>query len=106
MKKKLLSVCLATSMAATLFAGCGGNTADNDKNNEPKESKDSQSTKEDKKDDTSKEEEGKVFRIYCWNDEFKGLFDTYFASEVPSDVKVEWVSTPSKDNAYQQKLDQ
>ncbi|MBU5470574.1 ABC transporter substrate-binding protein [Falcatimonas sp. MSJ-15] len=106
MKKKLLSVCLATSMAATLFAGCGGNTADNDKNNEPKESKDSQSTKEDKKDDTSKDEEGKVFRIYCWNDEFKGLFDTYFASEVPSDVKVEWVSTPSKDNAYQQKLDQ
>lgn len=53
-------------------------------------------------------DQGKVLRIACWNDEFKGRFADYIekAGKIPSDVKVEWVQTPSKDNAYQNKLDQ
>ncbi len=53
-------------------------------------------------------DQGKVLRIYAWNEEFQGLFNDYFAANggVPDDVKVEWVITPNADNAYQNKLDQ
>ncbi|MEI6100491.1 MAG: carbohydrate ABC transporter substrate-binding protein, partial [Eubacteriales bacterium] len=52
--------------------------------------------------------QGKVLRIACWNEEFKSRFTDYFekAGLLPADVKVEWVITPNKDNAYQNKLDQ
>ncbi len=52
-------------------------------------------------------EQGKVLRIYCWNDEFKSRFTDYFekAGKIPSDVKVEWVITPNENNGYQNKLD-
>src|SRR5574344_116150 len=48
---------------------------------------------------------GKVFNIYCWNEEFQTRFNDYFASKVPADVKINWVITPNQDNAYQNKLD-
>ncbi len=48
----------------------------------------------------------KVLNIYAWNTEFKERFDTYCASKIPSDVKVNWVITPSTDSAYQKKLDE
>jgi cellobiose transport system substrate-binding protein len=49
---------------------------------------------------------GKVFNIYCWNEEFQTRFNDYFASKVPADVKINWVITPNQDNAYQNKLDE
>jgi multiple sugar transport system substrate-binding protein len=51
--------------------------------------------------------EGKVFNIYCWNTEFQDRFTAYFekAGKVPSDVKVNFIITPSQNNAYQNKLD-
>ena len=49
---------------------------------------------------------GKVFNIYCWNEEFQDRFNTYFADKVPADVKVNWIITPNQNNAYQDKLDQ
>ena len=74
------------------------------------------------------EEEGKVFRIYAWNEEFKGFFEKYYAGTVPisggdtedtSDdvyfdkapgipegVTVEWVINPSDGGVYQDKLDE
>ena len=48
-------------------------------------------------------EEGKVFNIYAWNEEFKGFFEKYY--EVPEGVTVNWIITPSDNGAYQQKLD-
>jgi len=56
----------------------------------------------------SSTEEGKVLKIYAWNEEFQSRFDDYFQADglVPEDVKVEWVITPNADNAYQNKLDQ
>jgi len=64
------------------------------------------SAKTDKEDNSSKE--GKVLKIYCWNEEFQSRFNDYFEADglVPDDVKVEWVITPNADNAYQNKLDQ
>ncbi len=49
-------------------------------------------------------EEGKVFNIYAWNEEFKGFFEKYY--QVPEGVTVNWIITPSDGGAYQQKLDE
>ena len=48
--------------------------------------------------------EGKVLNIYCWNDEFKGFFDSYYT--VPDGITVNWITTPSEGGAYQTALDQ
>ena len=47
--------------------------------------------------------EGKVFRIYAWNEEFKGFFEKYYT--VPEGITVEWVINPSDGGVYQDKLD-
>ena len=52
----------------------------------------------------SGEEQGKVFRIYAWNEEFKGFFEKYYT--VPEGITVEWVINPSDNGVYQQKLDE
>ena len=49
---------------------------------------------------------GKVLNIYVWNEEFQDRFNTYYASKLPADVKVNWVITPSQGGAYQDKLDE
>ena len=49
-------------------------------------------------------EEGKVFRIYAWNEEFKGFFEKYY--QVPEGITVEWVINPSDGGVYQDKLDE
>ena len=49
-------------------------------------------------------EEGKVFNIYAWNEEFKGFFEAYY--EVPEGVTVNWIINPSDGGVYQDKLDE
>ncbi|MEN6340452.1 MAG: carbohydrate ABC transporter substrate-binding protein [Clostridiaceae bacterium] len=53
-------------------------------------------------------EQGKVYNIYCWNDEFQTRFQKYFvdAGLVPDGITINWVITPNADNAYQNKLDE
>ena len=48
-------------------------------------------------------EEGKVFNIYAWNEEFKGFFEKYYT--VPEGVTVNWIINPSDGGVYQDKLD-
>ena len=43
-------------------------------------------------------EEGKVFNIYAWNEEFKGFFEKYY--EVPEGITVNWIITPNDGGAY------
>lgn len=94
MKKKLLSFILSTVMAVTMLAGCVGTTG---------------GTEDDKKTG-----EGEVLNIYGWNEEFKSrLIDHYPGYEEIDgttgkigDVTVMWNITPSKDNAYQNNLDE
>ncbi len=50
--------------------------------------------------------QGKVLNIYCWNEEFQSRFNDYYASKLPSDIKVNWVITPNQGGAYQDKLDE
>lgn len=49
-------------------------------------------------------EEGKVLNIYCWNEEFKTRFEKFYT--VPEGVTVNWIITPSDNNAYQNALDE
>ncbi|MCE5343183.1 MAG: ABC transporter substrate-binding protein [Eubacteriales bacterium] len=49
-------------------------------------------------------DEGKVLNIYCWNEEFKTRFESFYT--LPDGVTVNWMITPSADNAYQNALDE
>lgn len=53
---------------------------------------------------TLSKSEGKVFNIYCWNEEFKTYFESYYT--VPKGVKVNWIINPNIDGVYQYKLDE
>lgn len=88
--KKALVLLLALIMVLSMVA-CG--------TSEPAESKDSVADAK-----TPVAEEGKVFRIYAWNEEFKGFFEKYY--KVPEGITVEWVINPSEGGVYQDKLDE
>ena len=93
MKKKIVSLLLVATMAGSMLAGCGEKAADN--------------TGADVSGDTGAEtvEEGKVFNIYAWNEEYKGFFEAYYADKIPADVEVKWTIVPSDNGAYQEALD-
>ena len=104
MKKKLVSALLCTAMVTSMIAGCGstgGNESDNNSGTEANS------------EETGSEEQGKVFNIYCWNEEFKTRITDHYADyeEVDAttgkigDITVKWNITPSDDNAYQNNLD-
>ena len=77
--KKALALLLAVIMVLSMAAcGAGGNNAP--------------------------AEEGKVFNIYAWNEEFKGFFEKYY--EVPEGITVNWIITPNDGGAYKNKLDE
>ncbi|NLP34964.1 MAG: carbohydrate ABC transporter substrate-binding protein [Clostridiales bacterium] len=116
MKKKLLSLLLATMMILGLLAGCSksGEETSTDPEKAPVEN----GTEDAKQGNDSKEEavevnEGKVFNIYCWNTEFQDRVKAYYPGYTDNgdgtgkigDIAVNWVITPSDDNAYQNALD-
>lgn len=98
--KKLMALLLAVVMVLGLCAcAASDNTpattqapATTEKKEEPK----TEAT------EAAPAEEGKVFNIYAWNEEFKGFFEKYYT--VPEGVTVNWIITPSDGNAYQTKL--
>ncbi len=58
------------------------------------------------------EGEGEVFNLYAWNEEFIGFLKAYYAVEKDGEwylpdgeTKINFVITPSDNNAYQDKLD-
>ena len=87
--KKLLVILLAALMLVSIVA-CTGTP-------EPAEPGD-------KATQAPAVEQGKVFNIYAWNDEFKGFFEKYY--KVPEGVTVNWIINPSDNGVYQQKLDE
>ena len=112
MKRKLVLLFLVTVLSSILLIGCGSDSAETD--GETKESQDVAATEkvdETKETEKATEEvvestEGKVLRIYCWNEEFQSRFNDYYAGKLPDGIEVEWVITPNEGNAYQDKLDQ
>ncbi len=97
--KKFLGLLLVSVMVLSL-AACG---TDDDTSAGASETSDAGETSSQE----TKADEGKVLRIYAWNEEFQSRFNDYFVTsgKLPADVEVEWVITPNADNAYQNKLD-
>jgi ABC-type glycerol-3-phosphate transport system substrate-binding protein len=81
MMKKFFAVILAALMLVSVVGCTGGKTTE-----------------------APKKEQGKVFNIYAWNEEFKGFFEKYY--KVPEGVTVNWIINPSDNGVYQQKLDE
>ena len=126
MSKKLLSVVLASAMAAGVLAGCGSTpapaaapapAAEEKKEEAPAEEAKEEAPAEEAKEEAPAEaaaDEGKVLNIYCWNEEFKTRLTDHYPGyeEVDAtngkigDVAVKWNITPSTDNAYQNNLDE
>ncbi|MBE5901055.1 MAG: ABC transporter substrate-binding protein [Lachnospiraceae bacterium] len=88
MKKVMSGVLAATMVLSMALTGCG-----------------------DKKEASEKKEEGKVFNIMTFNEEFKGFFESYFAEKhddgeyYVGDAKVVWTIVPNENGAYQDALD-
>ncbi|HWQ79344.1 MAG TPA: hypothetical protein VN381_11030 [Anaerovoracaceae bacterium] len=91
--KKLLALILTITMLVTL-AACGGGEPASGTGEEAAE--------------PAAEEQGKVFNIYCWNEEFQSRFTEYFEKPglIPDGVEVKFIITPNQDNAYQNALDE
>ncbi len=108
MKRKILSLMLATAMLLSVV-GCGSSDASNNADN----ANQVQGTEANQSQDAAPAEEGKVLNIYCWNEEFKSrVTDHYVGYEMVDathgkigDVEVVWHITPSDNNAYQDNLD-
>lgn len=74
MKKKAVSMLLAASMVATMFAGCGSNGSSNTSSNSGSSSSASgtEAAEVEVADAVdAAADEGKVINIYSWNDEAK-----------------------------------
>ncbi len=111
MKKNWLVLMLVIALATTLLVGCKDKKDDVDATKASEETDDTEEAKETEAPEETEETEpaapeGKVLRIYCWNEEFQDRYNDYYADKLPEGIKVEWVITPNEDNAYQDKLDQ
>ena len=97
--KKYLALLLAVLMLAAVFAGCASKETTTDtpaasaETAEPAKTEETAVTEETAAEEPASEE-GKVFNIYAWNEEFKGFFEKYYT--VPEGVTVNWIITPRK----------
>ncbi len=113
MKKKLFAVVLVVCMVMSMFSGCGKKGTDDVTKNDGEATQAPEATKA--PDDAAAQptddgaaSQGKVFNIYCWNTEFQDRYTAYYekAGKLPEGIKVNFIVTPSDNNAYQNALDQ
>lgn len=112
MKRKLVSAILAATMIVTMFAGCG--SAKDGTQATGGDAGEGTGSPVEAGAETEQGEEGKVLNIYCWNEEFKSRITDHYpgyeevngTTGTIGDVTVKWNITPSKDNAYQNNLDE
>lgn len=117
MKKKVLSALLAATMVASALTGCGSSSASSE-SAAPAAAASTEAAKDaapatDAAAPAADSEEGKVFNVYVWNEEFKTRVTDYLegytevdgSTGTVGDITVKWFTTPSDDNAYQNNLD-
>ncbi len=113
MKRKALSILLATAVAAGSLAGCGGSGSSGGGSG----SSGGGSGTENQGEAVSGGEEGKVINIYSWNNEFKERVEAVYSevAETSKDgtvttlkdgTEIHWIVNPNQDGVYQQKLDE
>ena len=89
MKKKIIKITSMMTLCSVLLAGCGVTTHTDTENS------------------TAASDEGGIVNIYCWNDEFKGIYEKYAADIAKQHgVDVNFVIITSDNNAYQTNLDE
>ena len=96
--KKNIALLAAVACAGTMLAGCTTDSGSNGGSTNGGSSNNSGSA------EVAATEEGKVFNIYAWNEEFKGFFEKYYT--VPEGITVNWIINPSDGGVYQDKLDE
>lgn len=123
--KRILAGSLALMMSASVMTACGKDEDDvaktwKEANAEAAKVGSIKLTKADRIEQTTEgsEESKNTLRIYTWNEEFKERFRAYYpeydaeksvagGDEFLKDgTKIVWVTTPSDNNAYQNKLDE
>lgn len=108
-KSKVLALVLSAAMVLGL-AACGNNATTETPATEtpatetPATETPATETPATETPDAPAVEEGKVFNIYAWNEEFKGFFEAYY--NVPEGITVNWIINPSDGGAYQNALDE
>ncbi|MCR4716497.1 MAG: carbohydrate ABC transporter substrate-binding protein [Lachnospiraceae bacterium] len=121
--KSIVALVLVLAMSLTMW-GCGGSSSSSTATSSKKS--DSSAATSSGSDEAPAAEinatdDGTVLNIYCWNTEFQGRFKAYYPGYTPDgegdeasgkisndlgEFTVNWVITPSDDNAYQNKLDE
>ena len=107
MKKRVVSLLMATAISASLLAACGGSSAGS-----------SAATGETGGDAAAAGgAEGAVINIYSWNDEFRTRLEAVYpevestsddgtVTKLKDGTEIHWVINPNQDGVYQQKLDE
>jgi len=122
MKKKLLSALLSVAMVSALLVGCGDSAPAAEApaaeapaaETEAAPAAEAEAAPAADSTEWTVSDDGKVFNIYCWNEEFKSRLTDHYPGyeEVDAthgkigDVDVVWTIVPSDDNAYQNNLDE
>lgn len=116
MNRRIVSALLASIMIIPTLVGCGSgnNTADKNAVANTEVADTTVDNTEAEPESEPKVEEGKIFNIYCWNEEFKSRMISHYPNykEVDGvtgkigDVTVKWIVTPNENNAYQNALDE
>lgn len=108
--KKMITLLLAGMMVFSM-AACGGGQKQETSAPETKAAESEAADTEAAGGEAS--DQGKVFNIYAWNEEFEGFFQKYYAVQKGSDwylpdgvTKVNFIKNPSDGGVYQQKLDE
>lgn len=128
--KKTLAMLASLAMAASMFTACGGDTGSSaaETTAPADDGGDAAETTEAPAVEVAADT-GKTLKIYTWNEEFKDRLRIFYPNydaeksglvlnetgdtvvsvgdkEYTKDgLEIEWVTTPSQDNAYQNKLD-
>ncbi|WP_442985523.1 carbohydrate ABC transporter substrate-binding protein [Sedimentibacter sp. MB31-C6] len=103
--KSIIALTLVLIMTLSLIA-CESNEVVTEP--EPEDSTEEVPESEPEAEPEVETEAGKVLNIWGWNNEFQGLFETYFEGKglVPEGVEVKFTIVPNDDNAYQNALDE
>ena len=117
MKKRTLSLILATALVAGSLMGCGGGSSSAPAAEPAAEAEaepEAEAEAEPAAEADATEGASSVLNIYCWNEEFKTRVKDHYPGyeEVDAthgkigDVAVVWNITPNENNAYQNNLDE
>lgn len=103
---------LVLIMSLSLLAACANDSSDTPEpvtdDEEVVVDTDPEDEEEEEEEEEPASEQGKVLNIWGWNNEFQGLFESYFEDKglVPEGVEVKFTIVPNDDNAYQNALDE